>query len=148
MIITLEMFCKYLRYASNRVWFQRNFPTGQGDLQTILDKLIAYNLFDDAANLIELSDFKTDETLNIDAITGNKHIAFAGSIFVEKGVSIDGMLVAGGSITVGGNLVSCSRVYAGDTILVGGNVYADSFKARVGYAAKGTLNVVHELLEA
>jgi hypothetical protein len=142
MIITLEMFCKYLHYASSRVWFQRNFPTGQGDLQTILDKLITCNIFDDAANLIELSGFKTDETLNIDAITGNKNIAFAGSIVVEKNVSIDGMLVAGGSITVGGNLVSCSRVYSGNIILVGGNVHADSFKAKAAYAVKGTLNVV------
>ena len=120
-------------------WFDSHFPKG-AEYQTALDKAAETDQPDFARLL--LSKFgKTDVVLNIEKADG-KHIFFAGSIRVKKGISLSGFLIAGGGIEAGEGIKAGWGIEAGEGIKAGWGIKAgEGIKAGLGFGIFAGLNI-------
>ncbi len=129
MKITRELLTDWNACTKGYNWFTSHFPTGEGEYQEVLDALAIENQPQYANWLMNSAGFD-ESILEIDEITDRKHLFFAGSVVVKKGISVSGWLCAGGGITAGegieagGGIKAGGGITAGEGIKAGGGIKA------------------------
>ena len=118
MKITRELLTDWNACTKGYNWFTSHFPTGEGEYQEVLDALAIENQPQYANWLMNSAGFD-ESILEIDEITDRKHLFFAGSVVVKKGISVSGWLCAGGGITAGEGIEAGWEITAGEGIKAG-----------------------------
>lgn len=101
-------------------WFIRNRPSNT-DYQDLLDALVAAGRVGDACWLLDqfgpVDTVRVLDTIDADAVV------FAGSLHVRRGIDVDTVIRAGGSIRAGGGLRAGRAVACGADLRVDGQVW-------------------------